>query len=160
MCTSFRSQTPQESSPASSDFISFGNLEILLKAHLLTSLFPYDGGGVQKDQQMGIKSCSIQYTCVESHGLEHCRWGSCECRNEIFLFFCSRSKTIGVSFPKCLTITAVKGQWPLLIYPHVEDHSLHPQSLYWRYWVKIYLPFYPKNLGCWNFLAFCAFFFF
>lgn len=117
-------------------------------------------GGVQKDQQMGIKSCSIQYTCVESHGLEHCRWGSCECRNEIFLFFCSRSKTIGVSFPKCLTITAVKGQWPLLIYPHVEDHSLHPQSLYWRYWVKIYLPFYPKNLGCWNFLAFCAFFFF
>lgn len=53
---SFRSQTPQESSPASSDFFCFGNLALLLKAHLLTSLFSYEG--VRKDQQMGIQGCA------------------------------------------------------------------------------------------------------
>lgn len=89
-------------------------------------------------------NCSPQFSCVASHGLEHSWWGTCEfctagCRKPIFLFFCCRSKTIGVCFPKCLLITDIKGQWPLLIYPHVKDHSLHPQSPYWWYWVKINL---------------------
>lgn len=43
VCICFRSRTPQESSPASSDFICSGNLDLLGKVHLLTSLCPYEG---------------------------------------------------------------------------------------------------------------------
>lgn len=110
---------------------------------------PIWGGykGTSRWALRAVLNCSPpppQFFCVESHGLKHSRWGSwefctAEWQNLIFMFFfCSPSKPIGVSFPKCLFITAIQGQWPLLTYPHVEDHSLYPQSLYWWYWVKIY----------------------
>lgn len=140
VCICFRSQTPQESSPALSDFICFGNLDLLLKAHLLTSLFPYEEG--TKGALRAAVNCSPPvFLCWVT-------WFGTQSMRELWIlhswmsksdFLCSGSKTMGVSFPKCLLVTVIKGQWPLLIYPHIEDHSLHPQSPYWWYWVNIYL---------------------